>query len=177
MKGFITALALLLFSVAAQAHAASDRGIVLNAPEHGFTITFPVKPDVTSSNLSEKYRVMQYTYRAVVKDHEYTLLVVEFPHVDVQLYLGDGFLQDVLSNYAKESNTEMHKPYHTTVGGQKGLGVVTRDAHLNEYHLVEVAYSEDRLFLLRVIGRNGVQNSLETQKFRASFHIIDNNAR
>ncbi len=145
------------------------------SPEHGFVVSFPGTPKLTSAPVEGQNPLVQYDYQVNIgEDTVYTVVVFEYSAGKGPSPVNDDFYVKLVNAYAKGSVSRLRKRGAATVAGRSGFEAITDGdsgkGKLN--HLVDVVPAGDRIFMLVAAGPKGFATGDDAEKFRDSFRLL-----
>ena len=143
------------------------------SPERGFAISFPGTPQIASAPVAGRNPLRRYSFKAYEGDDTvYTVVVLEYPSGKGPHPPEPDLYVQMVSSYAKDSQSRVRKRGDKTIAGQEGFEAIMDDGKAKAEHLVSIVPVGDRIYMLISAGPRGHATSDEAERFRDSFRIM-----
>jgi hypothetical protein len=142
------------------------------APAQGFSISFPVAPQVSEKPVKGETPLIQHDYQADPGDGTaYHAVVFEYPRGEGPIINMD-YYDRLVDAYAKGSDSRVLTKGSATISGKHGYQAITLDRAGRVEHLIDIVPSGDRVYLLVSVGDRGHAKSEDAIRFRDSFELL-----
>ena len=142
------------------------------APERGFSVSFPSAPESASTQVSGLNPLVQYSFKANEGgDTTYSVVVLEYPKDKAPKPPYEDLFARMVQAYAKESQSAVRKKGPETIADHDGYEAVTDDGKEKINHLIDIVAAGDRIFMVISAGPKGHATSDDAERFRDSFKL------
>jgi hypothetical protein len=142
--------------------------------DRGFSVSFPGAPKTTTSPVEGQNPLTQYDFEVSVGDDTvYSVVVFEYPAGKGPNPDADAFVK-LVNAYAKGSESRLRKRGAATIDGRSGFEAIADDNKSRLSHLIDVVPAGDRVYMLVTAGPKSHATSDDAERFRDSFHVLDN---
>jgi hypothetical protein len=148
------------------------------APDRGFSVSFPGTPKTSSVSVAGQNPLVQYDYTVGVGDNTvYQVVAFQYPEGKAPIPDSDYYVK-LVNAYAKGSDSRLRKKGSATISGKDGYEALAEDNKGKLVHLIDVVPgSKDRIYMLITAGPKGHAGSDDAERFRESFKLLDDQAQ
>jgi hypothetical protein len=163
-------LALLALVLQLSPASAQDQWRTFRSDSDGFSVEMPRTPTITSRRIG-KSGATQTMFLIEDGPIAYLVSVIQMAKGTGPKNPDSAYFQNLLKNYTEGSKTTLRTSRPATVAGKPGIDGISDVGQ--SAHLVQIAASGDRVYMLVYAGAKGQERGPEATRFRESFKITN----